>query len=344
MSSLREALETAYADETTPEQEIVTPTPEATPEPVTAADPVTTVEPAEGRARNEKGQYLPKEAAQVVEAKPADNVVQLQPEKKAPSSWKPDAQAAFLKAHRGEALTPEEVRLLTEEAERREGDFHKGVQDFKSHADRARAYDQVVQPYSQYLQSLGTDAPSAIAYLLKTEHALRTADPVTRNQEFIKLAQTYGIDVNALADTPPQDPYVQQLMNELQELRHQQNLLHNERNQENQSVANQQIESFKAGHPHFEAVRGDMADLMEMNKALSMEDAYDKAVWMRPDIRTTLLDQQRAEAQKKADEQTRLDKAKAAAASVKGSGSAAAGVQPLKGSLRDVIAAQFADS
>jgi hypothetical protein len=87
-----------------------------------------------------------------------------------------------------------------------------------------------------------------------------------------------------------------------------------------------------------------MADLLETGKAKSENEAYEMAVWMRPDIRTTLIDQQRAEAQRKAIEQAQAQKAKAAAVSVKGSSPAAGGVQPVKGSLRDILAAQFADS
>ena len=54
------------------------------------------------------------------------------------------------------------------------------------------------------------------------------------------------------------------------------------------------------------------------------------------------LDQQRAEAQKKALEQAQAQKARTAAVSVKGSSPASSGVQPgNKGSLRDILAAQF---
>lgn len=331
MSSLREALETAFAepkDETTQPATVEQPTAE-----VTTEKPVEQkTEVKADKVRDESGKFAKAE-------KPEADVPA--PVRKAPSSWKPAAQEAFLKADRGEALTPEEVRLLTQEAERRESDFHKGVSEFKSHADRAQQYEQAIAPYKGYLEQLKVDAPTAINYLLKTEHTLRTADPLTKMQTFQRLAQDYGIDLGQIQQMPQQDPQTQYLMQQLQELRNQQMMWQNQAQQQEQMRAQQELQSFSsADKPHFEAVRNDMADLLETGKATSLEQAYEMAVWMRPDIRQSLLDQQRAEAQRKALEEAQARKAKAAAVSVKGSG-AMSGVQPVKGSLRDMIAAQF---
>jgi hypothetical protein len=85
-----------------------------------------------------------------------------------------------------------------------------------------------------------------------------------------------------------------------------------------------------------------MADLLETGKAQSLEQAYEMAIWMRPDVRQTLIEQQRIEAQKKYEEQQRATRAKTASVSVKGSSPSSGGSQPVSGSLRDIIAAQFA--
>ena len=97
-------------------------------------------------------------------------------------------------------------------------------------------------------------------------------------------------------------------------------------------------------HNHFNEVRDEMRLLLESGKAATLKDAYDTAVWMRGDIRQSLIDQQRAEAQKKATEQAQSARAKSAAVSVKGSSPVNAGLTPVKGSLRDTIEAAFADS
>jgi hypothetical protein len=333
MSDLRSALESAFADPQ-PEQEAAPI--EQAPEPA-----VSEPEVKADRARDDAGRFAKKEEAPEVspeitpEPPPA-------PVRKAPSSWKPAAQEAFLKADRGEALTPEEIRLLTQEAERRENDFHKGVSEFKTHSERAKAYDQVIAPYQAHLQKLGVDAPTAISALMRADYTLRNGDPATKAQYFQQLAREYGIDLNQ--PVPQVDPNTQYLMQQLNELQYQQQVWQNQIQQQEQAKAMELIQSMAsdtANYPHFEAVRPDMADLLESGKAKSEKEAYDMAVWMRPDIRQSLIDQQRAEAQRKAIETAQAQKAKAAAVSVKGSSPSAVGVQPVKGSLRDMLAAQF---
>jgi hypothetical protein len=342
MSSLREALETAFeqpaeeAVETTVE---VSETVEAAPEP----DPAPV---EEGRARDESGKFVAKDKEEATADVVEELAAEAPPPRKAPSSWKPAAQEAFLKADRGEPLTGEEIRLLTQEAERRENDFHKGVSEWKSHADKARAYEQAVTPFNGYLQQIGVDAPTAISHLLKTEHTLRTADPITKANEFARLAREYGVDLSQIEEPPQHDPQTQYLMSELKALRDEQQRFYNQTQQHELAKAQTIIEQMandSANFPHFEAVRGDMADLLETGKATSEKEAYEMAVWMRPDTRTTLLDQQRAEAQRKAIDAAQVQKAKAASVSVKGSSPVSSGVQPVKGSLRSQLEAAFAD-
>jgi len=341
MSDIRSALEEAFnqADEA----------PETTVE--AAADSVATPEAAEkpaeansGRARDEAGRFTPK--AEAKEPAPVPATPEPAPPVRNPfSSWKPDAQAALSKAERGEALTTEELKLIRIEAERRESDFHKGVSEFKSHSERAKAYDQAIAPYQQHLQRLGVDAPTAINALMRADMTLRTSDPATKAQYFAQLAREYGIDLGHVQAPPQVDPQTQYLMGQLNELRQNQQMWQNQLQQQEQAKAQQELSQFAtAERPHFDAVRNDMADLLESGKAQSMQEAYEMAVWMRPDIRSTLIEQQRAEAQRKAIETAQAQRAKTAAVSVKGSSPIAGGVQPVKGSLRDILEASFADN
>lgn len=330
MPSLREALEGAFEQ---PEQ-VEAPQ-------IENVDQITAeAEKPVDKPRDESGKFAkvePKpEPVAEVPAAPA-------PVRKAPSSWKPAAQEAFLKADRGEQLTPEEIRLLTQEAERRESDFHKGVEQFKSHSERAKAYDAAVAPYQQHLERLGVDAPTAITALMRADYTLRTSDPQTKMQYFAQLAKEYGIDLGQVQQMPQPDPNTQYLMQQLQQLQQQQQSWQNKIAQQEQMRAQQELEQFAtADKPHFDAVRGQMATLLETGEAKNLQEAYDMAVWMRSDIRQSLLEQQRAEAQKKALEQATAQKARTAAVSVKGSSPVSTGVQPgNKASLRDVIAAQF---
>ena len=332
MSDLREALEASFNEADAPQVQ------DAQAE-IVETDQIAEEAKAE-RARDESGRFAKSEPKPEVETPQ----VEAPTPRRAPSSWKPAAQEAFLKADRGEPLTAEEIKLLTQEAERRENDFHKGVSEFKTHSERAKAYDQAIAPFQQHLQKLGVDAPTAITALMKADYTLRNSDPMTKAQYFRQLAQEYGIDLNM--EVPQVDPQTHFLMSQLNELRQQQQLWQNQFHQQEQARANQELTQFaQADKPHFDAVRNDMADLLETGKAKDLQEAYDMAVWMRPDIRQTLLDQQRAEAQRKAIEQAQAQRAKAASVSVKGSSPMSGGVQPnLKGSLRDIIAQQLADN
>lgn len=339
MSDLRSALESAFEKSESSEPVEV----KSEPQVQDATIPAEKVEvKTETRSRDEAGKFKPVDKP--IE-KPAESApVAETPVRKAPSSWKPAAQEAFLKADRGESLTPEEVKMLTAEAERRESDFHKGVSEFKTHSDRARAYDQAIAPYQAHLQAMRVDAPTAIGALLKADYTLRNSDPATKAQYFQNLAKEYGIDLSN-QEMPNYSPQEQFLMQQMQELRQRQDSWQNSIAQQESERAQSALSQFtQAEKPHFEAVRNDMADLMQAGKAKTLEEAYDMAVWMRPDIRSTLIEQQRAEVQRKAEEHAHALKAKAASVSVRGSSPSAGGVQPGNGSLRDIIAAQFADN
>lgn len=334
MSDLRSALESAFEEKTDDTSQIDSVV--NTPEPVTEDKPLETS--AEQRARDEAGRFAAKEKAPEPVTPPAEEIKPI----KAPSSWKPAAQEAYLKAERGEALTPEEVRILTNEANRRESDFHRGVEEFKTHAQKARAYEQVIAPYQQTFQQLGVDAPTAIGALLKADHTLRYGDPATKAQYFQQLAQQYGVNLENISNPLPIDPQIQYYQQQNNQLIQTTEKLHNWVQQQEQTRANQELEQFsQAGNAHFDAVRGDMADLLETGKATSLQDAYEKAVWMNPDIRQSLIEQQRSEAQKKAMAEAQNLRAKTAAVSVKGSSPSAGGVQTNGSDLRSLIASQF---
>lgn len=340
MSDIRTALEDAFSSAESETIETNQPAQVAADASEGAGESQPTQVESTDRARTPDGKFAAQEAKETPEP-----FTDPTPVRKAPSSWKPDAQAAFLKADRGEALSSDEIKLLTAEAERRENDFHKGVSEFKTHSERARAYDSAIAPYQQHLQRLGVDAPTAISALMKADYTLRTSDPATKAAYLNQLAREYGVDLGQAQQAPQLDPQMQYLTQQLNELRNSQQLWQNQVQQQEQMKAQQELNQFAtAAKPHFDAVRGDMADLLETGKAKTLDEAYEMAAWMRPEIRTTLIDQQRADAQRKAMEQVQARKAQTASVSVKGSGPVSAGSQPVTGSLRDIIAAQFADN
>lgn len=327
MSDLREQLEAAFEaddEKVTPEQ--VSEVSEVVPD----SEPI-------GRARDEQGKF--RQEPEV----PGELMPKPEQEIKAPSSWKPEAKEAYLKAERGEALTPKEVKLLTAEANRRENDYHKGLEEYKTHAQKARQYEQVVNPYAQNFQKLGLDAPTAIQKLLEADHKLRHSNPQEKAHYLAQLANQYGVSLGQIQNPQNNDPQMQYLVNELQQLRQTQQMWQNSIQQQEQAKANHELTQFASdGKTHFEAVRNEMADLLEMGKAKTLDQAYEMAIWMRPDIRQTLVEQQRIEAQKNYEQQQRSARAKTASVSVKGSSPSSGGSQPPGGDLRALLESQFA--
>lgn len=323
MENLREALEQAFENDEASQ----------TTQP---AEETSVPEPAQ--SRNEQGKFNNTQQESNPPLEPAPE----QPEIKAPSSWKTEAKQAYIKAERGEALTPQEIKILTAEANRRESDFLKGIEEFKGHAHRARAFEQAIAPYAQNIQQLGLDAPQAIQRLLHADHTLRHSDPATKAQYLQSLAQEYGVDLNLAQQPQNIDPQMQYLMNQLNELRQTQQVWQNSLQQQEQTKANHELAQFAtADREHFDAVRNDMADLLEAGKAQSLQDAYEMAIWMRPDIRQTLIERQQTEARRQQEEQARNQRARAASVSVRGSSPTSSSSQTVAGSLREILEAQF---
>lgn len=256
-----------------------------------------------------------------------------EPERGAPSSWSSEAKAEFDKL-------PDTVR---KEIARREADFHRGVAEFKEHAQRARQYDEIVAPYEQNFRAAGVPASHGIASMLETENVLRNADPITKARKLLELANAYGADLSALSRLTPEQA---RLAEQQEQLRQRETMLQRQvmqqQQHQNQEVLSQ-IEQFSRdpANEHFDKVKGEMSVLLQSGQASSLRDAYDQAVWMRPEIRQTLIDQQRADAQQKATSTQRQARARTASLSLRGSSPANAGTKPMDGSVRDIIASQF---
>jgi len=282
-----------------------------------------TVEPSPDRARDEAGRFAKKdevvsevvseptevatEPTEVVEA--AEEKAPEVPAKRPPSSWKKETQAEWekLPAH------------VQDDVLRREADFHRGIEEYKSHAQRARAYEQAMAPYQATLQQLGVAPEQAIGELFKADHLLRHSAPHEKAAYFAKLAQDYGVELGDIQAPPQVDPAYQALLNEVRSLKQSESQREQQRQQYEQQQLNSQIAAFSEGKEHFDAVREDMAVLLQAGRAADLEAAYDMAIWARPDLRSGLLQQQTRAAEEKARALVQRQRAQTAAVSVKGS-------------------------
>ena len=283
-------------------------------------DDDSTDKPAETQAPSDDNADDSQDQADIDDAQPEIDHTQ-----SAPSSWSKDAATKW-------ADLPAEIKA---EIHKRESDYHKGIEPYRQGAAIAQEMQKVIAPYAQNIQASGVHPMQAISHLLGVEHTLRNGSPQEKAQKVAEIARDYGIDLQQIQPLPPIDPQTQALIQQNQQLQQfQQNTLQ----QQNQAVASE-IEAFRANpeNVHFEAVKDDMAALLQSGRATDLQDAYDKAVWMRPDIRQTLVQQQRTDAQKQAAEQKRRARAKTASGGVRGAANPKATTLNPDASLRDTL-------
>ena len=139
-------------------------------------------------------------------------------------------------------------------------------------------------------------------------------------QVFQKLAADYGIQLNGNGQVTQLDPYTQQLMNQLNMVNQEVSSIKGRFAQEENQRLMGEIERVRSNvekFPHFDVVREEMAQLLELGKAQDLETAYKKAVRMNDDVWALEQDRLLHDAKQTAIKAQQVAKAKAAAVSPK---------------------------
>ena len=269
-----------------------------------ATDDSGEVEQQSGRARDDLGRFKGNEQTDdaVADADAAADSEQevetdagqresIQP----PSSWRANVREQF-------AALPAEVQ---EEVLRRESDFHKGIEQYRTDADYGRNLKSVFAPYQQDFASLGVNETQAVSSLLQTERTLRLGTPEQKLAIFQSMASSYGVPVEALVsddgDVRQTAMLNAQLTSRLNQLEQQLHGFTTAQQSQVQAQATDSITKFASdpANKWFSDVREDMGRLLEGGIAADLQDAYDKACNMRPDIRAAIAAQQQREADEK---------------------------------------------
>jgi hypothetical protein len=266
-------------------------------------------EPIEPVVRDPKGRFTAQKAEQPAEEPQVEEEPPIW--RRPPASWKKDYHEVWQKAD----------PKMQEYAWQREEQMRAGVEPLLSKAQFADAMQEAISPYMTTIQGLGLSPDKAVAALMDADHKLRNSDPQTKLQYFQQLAQSYGINLGAMQGQPGQmpqqtvDPTVYALQNELNKVRgevmgwkQQQEMM------ENQNLLNE-INQFSLKAEHFEDVRPTMIQLLQSGVAQTLDDAYEKAIRLDPNLFEQMNKAQQAEvAAKQAKEQNRAAKAARAAA------------------------------
>ena len=238
-----------------------------------------------------------------------------------PSTWKKEYVQIWDKMEKGEQISKEDFTKFAEYANQRESEYKKGVSTYKAEADRAKSYENAIAPYSQDLARRGIQPTQYIENLVRAEQILTHAPYEQKVQVFQKLAADYGIQLGqGVGNIQQLDPYTQQLMNQLNMVNQEVSSIKGRfQQEENQRLMNE-IEKYRSDvekYPHFDVVREEMAQLLELGKAQDLETAYKKAVRMNDEV--WALEQERllTDAKQVAIKAQQVAKAKAAAVSPK---------------------------
>jgi len=289
-------------------------------------------EPQDEPARNEKGQFVAEDEAVAeetsIEATSEDADEPEQPEEQPeisdipkPTTWKKDLLPLWDKIAKGETLSKDESKKHLEYLNQRENEFKKGVSVYKAEAERAKALEEAINPFVPELQAQGIHPAAWINNLGRAHMILSKAPHEQKVQMFHRLAQDYGVNLN-LSNEPqqPVDAYTQQLMQQLNQVNQEVSTIKGRFEQEEQARLSNEIErvrSDKERFPHFDLVREEMAQLLELGKAQNLETAYTKAVRMNDEVWAVEQDRLLSSAKKQASQSQQVARAKATAVSPK---------------------------
>jgi len=271
---------------------------------------------------------------------------------RAPQSWKKESKGEW-------AALPLHIR---QEVHKREAEINRVLAQAAPERQIAEQFKATVQPFMASIQARGIDPVTATRNLFEADHKLSNGHPRDRAAYMAELIMEYGISVEdldsalapmmnggraqqqaALQGGPDIQAIIQQQLNQalapiLQERQQAQQRAAHEVEQTVESMA------FDPKYPMFDEVRLDMADLIDLadkrGVALSLDEAYSRAVRMNPDTFGQLERQSTVSAATQAHQAAM--KAKAAASSISGAPAGGGGqVNTGDGSLRGAIESAF---
>ena len=233
---------------------------------------------------------------------------------------------------------PKEVRQYWKTREKQMLD---GLEQYKGDATEHKAFREIIHPYLPAFTAQNIDPKVVVKNLLGAHWRLTQGPEESRRAAYQQLGKDLGFiaaDPNAPAPDPRFTALEQQLNQITSTLTAQQQAAFNDAREK----SSKEVEAFASdttAHPYFDEVADDIAMLLQADRKLSLQDAYDKAVWANPVTRQKELNRVQTEAAEKSAERKRLDalpKKKAAGVNLNSRDSNKAPTEQV-GSLEDTI-------
>lgn len=267
-------------------------------------------EDAAARARDELGRFAekkPETPNPEAVAGSEEAVERLEP----PKSWKQEKRAVWDK------LDPETAAYIHQ----REQESQKGFDAYRS---TVQPIVENSQPFIDELRQQGQQPEVVIRDLLYTRQLLSRGDEATKLQTIVNVAHACGIPLGQMLQQSaavPQhmqqhlDPAVMQAQQRARDLEHQMTQRQHIDQQQIQAAAAQEVENFRASHPHVEELGPEMQRLLQAGLATDLDSAYSKALRLNDDLFTKHQALQRETSEKerraKADKDAKAAKANA---------------------------------
>jgi len=253
-------------------------------EPEPKKEPKAKKEPKESKKAEEKEPVAETEEAKAdeVEAKP-DAVER-------PASWKKDMQPTW------DAMTKEAKEYVIQ----REEQMKQGLVKDRDDAVLGRTMRDTLAPYSDLLKAQGIPEKQMVNNLLNAHYKLSTASMAERKEAFAKLAQSYGIKFDGTGQSQEIDPIVNNLTNELNSIKSYLTTREQAAQQAAKTKVVNEVDAFASENPYFDEVENEVAIFLEGDKNMTLQQAYEKAIWANPLTRQKEMDRIQQEQSKKA--------------------------------------------
>lgn len=268
---------------------------------------------------------------------------------KAPNAWKTSTREHWAKL-------PEEVRS---EINRRELEVQQTLTQTGQVRKFAQDFAQTIQPYSHLIRAQGSTPLQAVNNLMQTAAGLMQGNPEQKARIVSDIIANYGVDIQTLdtvltsmAGQRPQNPqqavpdWARPMFGFMENVQKMQEQRQHQLVQE----ADQAIAAMEQ-KPFFSDLKEDIADLMETaanrGKVLTMEQAYERALALNPEIAKIINQRKLAETNRNpvSEAAATLARARKASSTVKGApGGTKVGVPNGKMTRRQMLSEAWDDS
>ena len=239
----------------------------------------------------------------------------------APENWADGLKNLF------NSLDDEGKQIFLDEYKNMEGGYTKKLQEVSDIKKEWEGINNALSPVDGVIKSAGISRTDAVAEMGRVLHNLHTnpggsIDALLTQfggeqakQIAQAIAEKHGLKIEAVDDDQADlsDPEIESLKAKVRELESRQQQDNQQAQLSRQNEVDNQIRLFReavddAGnllHPHFEAVENTMSRLIQAGLATDLQSAYEQAVKLEPDIHKEMLEKQRAQAVKDAEESRR---------------------------------------